>query len=87
MTRHCLTSCHVVVTDDLLSLLDAGVHLDHGNAESAEVMFSSEDMFGYSTLRARTSRLRTASKYCSLVFIVYVSFIALLDLSITKSFV
>ena len=62
-----LLRCHVVVTDDLLSLLDAGVHMDHGSAESAEVMFSSEDMFGYSTLRARTSRVRTASTSLLLV--------------------
>ncbi|CAH1775507.1 unnamed protein product [Owenia fusiformis] len=47
--------------DDLISLLDAGMHSDHpGVIIDADAMFS-EDMFGYSSLRTRpSSRSRTA---------------------------
>ncbi|XP_013417985.1 E3 ubiquitin-protein ligase UBR5, partial [Lingula anatina] len=44
--------------DDLISLLDAGIHADHpGYIIDADAMFN-EDMFGYSSLRSRPNRGR-----------------------------
>ena len=47
-------------SDDLMSLLDAGIHSDHQSVIiDSEAMFN-ENMFGYSALRGRTSqRART----------------------------
>lgn len=52
------------LTEDLISLLDAGIHIEHPSViVDADVIFN-EDMFGYSSLRARAgSRSRTASKF------------------------
>ncbi|XP_035208848.1 E3 ubiquitin-protein ligase UBR5-like isoform X3 [Stegodyphus dumicola] len=49
--------------DDLISLLDAGIHSDHPSVIiDADAMFS-EDMFGYSTLRSRSgSRGRSGER-------------------------
>ncbi|XP_071034360.1 E3 ubiquitin-protein ligase UBR5 isoform X5 [Parasteatoda tepidariorum] len=49
--------------DDLISLLDAGIHSDHPSVIiDADAMFS-EDMFGYSTLRNRSgSRGRSGDR-------------------------
>ncbi|KAG8192530.1 hypothetical protein JTE90_015165 [Oedothorax gibbosus] len=49
--------------DDLISLLDAGIHSDHPSVIiDADAMFS-EDMFGYSTLRNRSgSRGRSGER-------------------------
>ena len=49
-----------MISDDLMSLLDAGMHSDHPSVIiDSDAMFG-EDMFGYSTLRTRsTSRGRS----------------------------
>jgi len=47
--------CFVVNLDDLMSLLDAGMHADHpGVIIDSDVMFG-ENMFGYSALRGRAA--------------------------------
>lgn len=46
-------NCDTYMSDDLMSLLDAGIHADHPSVIiDSEAMFG-EDMFGYSTLRGR----------------------------------
>ena len=46
------------LSDDLLSLLDSGIHSDHpGVIIESDSMFN-EDMFGYSALRVRSSLSR-----------------------------
>lgn len=45
------------VPEDLISLLDSGFHPDHSVIIDADAMFS-EDMFGYSGLRSRSSGSR-----------------------------
>ena len=44
------------MSDDLMSLLDAGIHTDHPSViiDSDAAMFN-EDMFSYSALRGRAS--------------------------------
>lgn len=45
----------LLLADDLMSLLDGGIHSDHPSVIiDSDAMFN-EDMFGYSTLRGRTS--------------------------------
>lgn len=55
----------LVLADDLMSLLDAGIHADHPSVIiDSEAMFS-EDMFGYSTLRGRSMlHNRAGSSVC-----------------------
>ena len=50
------------MSDDLMSLLDAGIHSDHPSVIiDSESMFN-EDMFGYSSLRGRNSRSARSGK-------------------------
>ena len=52
------------VSDDLISLLDAGVHSEHPSVIiDSDAMFN-EEVFGYSTLRGRTVT-RARSGTCS----------------------
>jgi len=47
--------CILAVVDDLMSLLDAGMHADHpGVIIDSDTMFA-ENMFGYSALRGRAA--------------------------------
>ena len=47
------------VPDDLISLLDSGIHPDHPSVIiDSDAMFS-EDMFGYSSIRSRGSGTRS----------------------------
>jgi len=52
--------------DDLMSLLDAGMHADHpGVIIDSDAMFG-ENMFGYSALRGRAAMRSRVGMYCSL---------------------
>jgi len=59
------------VVDDLMSLLDAGMHADHaGVIIDSDAMFG-ENMFGYSALRGRASlRSRVGTFGVRAVFVV-----------------
>jgi len=51
----CSKSVFLAVVDDLMSLLDAGMHADHpGVIIDSDAMFG-ENMFGYSALRGRAA--------------------------------
>ena len=50
-----------VFSDDLMSLLDAGVHSDHPNVIIDSDALFNEDMFGYSALRGRSGTSRARS--------------------------
>ena len=50
--------------DDLISLLDGGMHSEHPSVIiDADTMYN-EDVFGYSTLRSRTSGTRSRLGQC-----------------------
>lgn len=54
--------------DDLISLLDSGIHSDHPSVIiDADAMFS-EDMFGYSSLRSRSGSRGRTGKLCLTLF-------------------
>ena len=56
------------VPDDLISLLDSGIHPDHPSVIiDSDAMFS-EDMFGYSSIRSRGSGTR--SRLGKILFLV-----------------
>lgn len=58
---------HSFSIDDLISLLDAGIHSDHPSVIiDADAMFS-EDMFGYSTLRSRSGSRGRSGKVLNFV--------------------
>ena len=51
------------MSDDLMSLLDAGIHSDHPSVIIDSDSMFNEDMFGYPSLRGRSSsRPRTAGR-------------------------
>ena len=58
----CVCVCFVADdVDDLMSLLDAGMHADHpGVIIDSDAMFG-ENMFGYSALRGRAMRSRVGT--------------------------
>ena len=52
--------------DDLMSLLDAGMHADHpGVIIDSDAMFG-ENMFGYSALRGRAAVRSRVGTFCAL---------------------
>jgi hypothetical protein len=54
--------------DDLMSLLDAGMHSDHaGVIIDSDAMFS-ENMFGYSALRGRAAMRSRAGTWFASIF-------------------
>ena len=53
----------MAVVDDLMSLLDAGMHADHpGVIIDSDAMFG-ENMFGYSALRGRAAMRTRAGMF------------------------
>ena len=63
-------SVFLAVVDDLMSLLDAGMHADHpGVIIDSDAMFG-ENMFGYSALRGRAAmRSRVGSFILSVWYV------------------
>ena len=57
------------MSDDLMSLLDAGIHSDHPSViiDSDAAMFN-EDMFSYSALRGRASARGTRTGLYTVLF-------------------
>jgi hypothetical protein len=61
VVNYCVIFCQLLlcVVDDLMSLLDAGIHADHpGVIIDSDAMFGENMMFGYSGLRRTALRSR-----------------------------
>ena len=58
----------LAVADDLMSLLDAGMHADHpGVIIDSDAMFG-ENMFGYSALRGRAAMRSRVGTFNNILF-------------------